>query len=47
MEKYFNSISLQEDPVNHHHPLAVNAPHFLQQNPIDKLYLMQDSYFQH
>ena len=37
----------QDDPVGHHHPLAVSAPHYLQQNPIDKLYLMQDSYFQH
>lgn len=32
---------LREEPVGHHPP-----PHFLQPNPIDKLYLMQDSYFQ-
>ena len=36
----------QDDQVSHHHPLAVPSAHYLQQNPIDKLYLMQDSYFQ-
>jgi len=40
-------VSLRDDPVgHHHHPLAVPTPHYLQPNPIDKLYLMQDSYFQ-
>merc|ERR550532_3598561 len=45
--RHQDNVALREDPVSHHHPLAVSTPHFLQQNPIDKLYLMQDSYFQH
>ena len=39
------NVLLQAPSAGDHHPLS--SQDYLHHNPIDRLYLMQDSYFQH